>query len=348
MGKANYSVGDPKAEQLIDELVEFCANPEVENLLREIFTTVVKMGLEHEDRGDFKLTNTTLKELRHSFRVFLKYRDRKKVVVFGSSRTDPSDPCYKLAEDLARALVKNGFMIITGAGPGIMAAANRGAGAENSFGINIKLPMEQAVNSFIAGDSKLMHFKYFFTRKLMLLKESHATVLFPGGFGTQDEGFENLTLFQTGKSMPRPILLMEPKKGTYWKHWRKYLEKELLAKGYISPMDFNLFKTVHSVEEAVAYIQDYYSVFHSLRYVGDATVLRFRRDIPEPLVAQLNDEYAGILEQGRISQSPPLEIEIENNEFPDLHRLVLNFNKRDFGKLNEMILKINQSLKPAT
>ncbi len=308
MGKANYSVGDPKAEQLIDELVEFCSNPKVEDLLREIFTTVVKMGLEHEDRGDVKLTNTTLKELRHSFRVFQKYRDRKKVVVFGSSRTDPSDPNYQLAEDLARALVENGFMIITGAGPGIMAAANRGAGAENSFGINIKLPMEQAANAVIAGDSKLMHFKYFFTRKLMLLKESHATILFPGGFGTQDEGFENLTLFQTGKSMPRPILLVEPEQGTYWQHWRKYLETELLAKGYISPMDFNLFKTVHSVEAAVEYIQDYYSVFHSLRYVGDATVLRFHRDIPKPLVDQLNDEYAGILEKGRINPSPPLEI----------------------------------------
>lgn len=347
MGKGNYSVGDPQAEQLIAELVKFCANPEVEDLLREMLTTVVKMGREHDDRGDIKLTNTTLKELRHSFRVFAKYRDRRKVVVFGSARTAPADPCYKMAEDLARSLAANGFMIITGAGPGIMAAANRGAGAENSFGINIKLPMEQAANSFIAGDSKLMHFKYFFTRKLILLKESHATVLFPGGFGTQDEGFENLTLFQTGKSMPRPILLVEPAQGTYWRRWKEYLENELLAKEYISPMDLSLFKIVHNVEEAVNTIQDYYRVFHSLRYVGDTTVLRFHYDIPDALLAQLNDEYADILEAGRIKKSPPLAAEIQNNEFTDLPRLILNFNKQDYGKLNEMIIKINQTLKPS-
>ena len=204
----HYSVGDPKAEQLIEELLEYCAEPALQELFREMLTTLVKLAQEHRDRGDYKLINTTLKELRHAFRVFLEYRDVRKVVIFGSARTPEDHPAYIMAQDLARRLVDDGMMVITGAGGGIMEAANRGAGRDLSFGINIKLPFEQKANPYIDGDPKLMQFKYFFTRKLMFIKESHATVLFPGGVGTLDEGFENLTLFQTGKCLPQPILMV--------------------------------------------------------------------------------------------------------------------------------------------
>jgi len=344
MPNSNYTVGDPKGEQLIQELVDFCDNPVASDLIREILTTVVKMGREHEDRGDFKLTSTTLKELRHSFRVFLPYRETRKVVIFGSARTEATNGNYRMAQSLAKKLVERGHMIITGAGGGIMEAANLGAGRDNSFGINIKLPKEQTANLHIAGDSKLMQFKYFFTRKLMFIKESDATVLFPGGFGTQDEGFENLTLFQTGKCMPRPILLAEEKGGTYWDHWLGYIKKELLGGHYITPTDLHLFHRVHSIAEAVDFIGEYYRYFHSLRYIGDQTVLRFTREIPPAIIKQLNQEFNDVLQSGEFQVSGPLETEIKNNEFPHLPRLIFKFDKHHFGNLHRMILWINRNL----
>jgi uncharacterized protein (TIGR00730 family) len=344
MPKSNYSIGDPKAEQLIQELVDFCGNEVAPDLLKEIMTTVVKLGREHKDRGDFKLTNNTLKELRHAYRVFLPYREKRKVVIFGSARAPESDPIYGMALDTAKALVEKGHMIITGAGGGVMEAANRGAGRENSFGINIRLPKEQRANLHIEGDSKLMQFKYFFTRKLMFIKESDATILFPGGFGTLDEGFENLTLFQTGKCMPRPILLAEPPGGTYWQHLIRQFEEELMPKGYISSIDMNLFHIIHSVDEAIHLLDDYYRYYHSLRYVNEFTVLRFTKAVTPAVVDYLNHEYRDILRTGDFKASGALETEKANNEFPDLPRLVFQFNKQHFGRLNEMILWINRNL----
>ena len=344
MAKSNYSVGDPQAEQLIQDLVDFCGNDVAPDLLREILTTVVKMGMEHNDRGDFKLTNNTLKELRHAYRVFLPYREKRKVVIFGSARTPESDPSYQMAVETARALVERGHMVITGAGGGIMDAANRGAGRENSFGINIRLPKEQRANLHIEGDSKLMQFKYFFTRKLIFIKESDATILFPGGFGTLDEGFENLTLFQTGKCMPRPVILVEPKNGTYWEGLVRLLEEELLSKGYISSIDMNLFHIVHSVEEALQHLEVYYRHYHSLRYVNGFTVLRFTKALSPAVVEYLNHEFRDILSEGDFQVSEALEPEKIQNEFPGLPRLVFKFNQHYFGRLNEMILWINRNL----
>ena len=344
MPNSNYSVGDPEAERMIQDLVDFCDNPVVPDLLKEILTTVVKMGREHRDRGDFKLTNTTLKELRHAYRVFLPYREKRKVVIFGSARTPESDPSYQMALETARAVVEKGHMVITGAGGGIMDAANQGAGRENSFGINIQLPKEQRANLHIEGDSKLMQFKYFFTRKLIFIKESDATILFPGGLGTLDEGFENLTLFQTGKCMPRPIILVEPEHGTYWESVTHLLDKELLSKGYISSIDMNLFRIVHSVEEAIEHLEDYYRYYHSLRYVNGLTVLRFTRTLSPVAIEYLNHEFRDILQEGDFQASEALESEKAGNEFPDLPRLVFKFNKHYFGRLNEMILWINRNL----
>jgi uncharacterized protein (TIGR00730 family) len=344
MPNSSYSVGDPKAEQMIQDLVDFCDNDEAPDLIREILTTVVKMGLEHKDRGDFKLTNNTLKELRHAYRVFLPYREKRKVVIFGSARTPETDPSYRMALETAQALVEKGHMIITGAGGGIMETANQGAGRENSFGINIRLPKEQRANLHIEGDTKLMQFKYFFTRKLIFIKESDATILFPGGFGTLDEGLENLTLYQTGKCMPRPVILVEPLHGTYWEGLVRQFEEELLPRGYISSIDMNLFHISHSVEDAVQHLEDYYRYYHSLRYVRDLTVLRFTKTLSPAVVEYLNHEFRDILIEGDFQVSEALDIEKDQNEFPDLPRLVFHFNKQYFGRLNEMILWINRNL----
>ena len=228
MANKTYRTGNPKTDQLIEELAESCKSENCREMLRQILTTVAKLGMEHDDPGDFKLINTTVKEFRHSFRVFYPYRARLKVMVFGSARTPENDPNYQLTVGLSRQLVEHGYMIISGAGGGIMEAANRGTGKANSFGVNIKLPFEQGANPYIAGDPKLMQCKYFFTRKLIFIKESDATVLLPGGFGTQDEGFENLTLFQTGKTLPRPIVLLEPKEGDYWDTWLEFVDSVLI------------------------------------------------------------------------------------------------------------------------
>lgn len=341
MQKSSYHIGDPKGEGLIEEIVRYCSPDGCEDLLREIMTTVVKLGLEHRDKGDYKLINTTLKELRHAMRIFVPYRNNLKTVIFGSARTGAQDPCYKMAASLAEGLAQNGFMVISGAGGGIMEAANEGAGKKNSFGINIKLPFEQRANPVIMGDPKLMTFKYFFTRKLFFIKESNATVLFPGGFGTQDEGNENLTLFQTGKCMPRPIVLMEPENGNYWKLWLKYVQEALLDKGYISPEDMHLFYMSNSVDDAISHIVRYYRIYHSLRYIKDVTILRLKRAVPKDLLERLNEEYGDILCKGKIEISAPLNEELFDSDSLGLHRLIFYFNRQNFGRLNMMIQTIN-------
>jgi len=344
MSNKNYKTGDARIDRLIDELAGVCATKDCGEMFRQILTTATKLGLEHADLGDFKLINTAMKELRHAFRVFVPYRNVRKVMVFGSARCKETDPDYLLTLDLAEKLVALGFMMISGAGGGIMEAANRGAGKGNSFGINIKLPAEQEANPYIAGDPKLMSFKYFFTRKLIFIKESDATVLLPGGFGTLDEGFENLTLFQTGKALPRPIVLLETEGGTYWKTWLNFVDSVLIKRGFIAPDDRKLLHVTHCAEEASRYIADFYRVYHSLRYVRGQTVLRFTKEIPPALVRQLNSEFKDILTDGSIETSPPLEDEQTNKELLDLPRLVFHFNQMNFGRLNEMIHTINRSV----
>ena len=342
MNQNNYCTHDPEIDRLIEVLAEKCATAECREMLRQIFTTAAKLGREHGDLGDFKLINTSLKELRHAVRIFVTYRTVRKAIIFGSARTEAKEPAYDLAKEVARALVEKKFMVISGAGGGIMAAANLGAGRENSFGINIKLPFEQKSNRYIEGDKKLMTFKYFFTRKLFFLKESDATVLLPGGFGTQDEAFENLTLFQTGKTLPRPIVLLEPEGSDYWERWLAFIDSVLIQSGYISPGDRNLIQVARSAGEAADIISNYYRVYHSLRYVKGKTVLRLNREVPPAFVEQLNRDFADLLTRGSIKITSALEEEVRNGEYVDLPRLVLKFNKRDYGRLNEMIQTINR------
>jgi len=338
-----YVIGDPKVDSLIAHLAGVYDSPETEELLREIVTTAVKLGRDGTDKGDLKLINTSLKELRYAFRVFSPLREIRKVIVFGSSRAERKSPSYRMAEAFSREIVKRGFMVITGAGPGIMEAANKGAGPKKSFGVNIRLPFEQKPNRYIKRSPNLINFKYFFTRKLIFIKESDATVLFPGGFGTHDENFENLTLIQTGKSRPRPVVLMEPRGGTYWKGWRNFVTRHLVKKGYVDEDDLKMFDYANTVEEAADKIEGFYRVYHSLRYVRDLTVLRLKHPLSEGDLRHIKKEFRDIIIDGNIKNSGPLEEELQKDEYPYLPRLVMKFDKGRYGRLCEMIHMINRA-----
>ncbi|MBU0548546.1 MAG: TIGR00730 family Rossman fold protein [Candidatus Omnitrophica bacterium] len=344
MGKniRDYEVGEPAIDSLISELAKKSGSVETENLLREILTTTLKLGKESSDRGDLKLVNNVLKELRYSFKIFSPYRAVKKVIIFGSARSKIKSPEYKMAEEFSRKLTEKGYMIVTGGGPGVMEAGNKGAKAGKEFALNIRLPFEQEANPYIDEKDKIINFKYFFTRKLIFVKETDATALFPGGFGTLDEGFEMITLIQTGKSRPRPIVLMEPKGSTYWATWMNFVKSELVKRGFINKEDLNFIRIVKNVDAAVKYIEDFYRVYHSIRYVSDLAVLRLNREISGKTLELINKKFKDILTNGKIRVSSPTHKEIQEGEFLKLPRIVMNFNLRDFGRLCEMIHLINK------
>ena len=307
-------------------------------------TTVIRLRDEEVDRGELKIINTTLKELRYAFKVFSPYRGTRKVAIFGSARTPKASPLYRQAREFGRAIARRGWMVITGGATGIMSAGNEGAGRENSFGVNIRLPFEQEANPVIARDPKLINFKYFFTRKLIFLKESDATVLFPGGFGTHDEGFESLTLVQTGKTAPRPIVCIDPRGASYWKSWRRFLEKELLRNGMVDPTDMDMITFTHDVEEAVEEVVGFYRNYHSLRFVGGELVIRMHRSLSEGGLARLNRDFRKIVRCGKIHQTAnPLPEEENEPETFGLSRLVFDFNRRDYSLLRKMIDMINSA-----
>ena len=338
----DYEVGEPAIDSLINQLVKKSASVETGYLLREILTTTVKLGKESSDKGDLKLVNNALKELRYSFKVFSPYRAIKKVIIFGSARSKTDSAEYKMAEEFSRKLSLKGYMIVTGGGPGVMEAGNKGAGLGRDFALNIRLPFEQKPNPYIDEKEKLINFKYFFTRKLVFVKETDATALFPGGFGTLDEGFEMITLIQTGKSRPRPIVLMEPKGSTYWATWMHFVKSQLIKNKFIKKEDLNLIHIVRNVDAAVKFIEDFYRVYHSIRYVEGLAVLRLNREISLKTLKIINKEFKDILISGQINVSPPTDKEIQEGEFLKLPRLVMNFNMRDFGRLCEMINVINK------
>lgn len=338
-----YATGNKILDDLINELS--AQSPSVKNkqLLQEIYASVVKLGMEVNDKGDLKLVNNALKELRYSFKIFSPYRDVKKVIIFGSARAKPTSPEYKMAEEFSGKLTAKGYMIVTGGGPGVMEAGNKGARSGKEFALNIRLPYEQKPNPYISEKNKLINFKYFFTRKLVFVKETDATTLFPGGFGTNDEGFEVLTLMQTGKCRPRPLILMEPEGSTYWADWRRFINNQLIKNGYANKDDLKLFCTARTADEAIKYIDDFYKVYHSLRYVQGLTVIRLNNAISQHTLEQLNQKYKSILSSGEIRQSSALEEEVRKGEFPELPRLVMKFNLRDYGKLCDLVNTLNRS-----
>lgn len=339
----NYKTNIPELDDKISLLVNNHFDSENSDILREMFTTVAKAGLESSDTGEMKLLNRNIKELRYAFRIFSEYRDVRKVVIFGSSRTPGSQAEYQMAEEFARKIAKKGFMVMTGAGGGIMEAGNKGAGKDNSFGINILLPVGQKPNKFIS-EERLINFKYFFTRKLFFLKESDATVLLPGGFGTLDEGAEVLTLVQTGKSKPRPIIFLEPEGGSFWKEWNNFVHNKLLKNNYISKEDLSLFQVVNSIDQAIEEIENFHSVYHSIRYVQDKTVLRLKKPVPNETLQKINEVFKDILTDGAIETGPPFKDEVKNNEHTDLPRLIMSFNHMNFGRLMELIRFINKNV----
>lgn len=310
--------------------------------LEDMMVTVCRLARDGTGRGELKLLSKAMKELRYAFKTFAPYSETRKVSIFGSSRTPVDHPDYIQADKFARRIQEEQWMVITGAGDGIMRAGHHGAGREASFGVAIGLPFEQKTNTIIADDPKLVNFKYFFTRKLMFIKEASAVVLFPGGFGTQDEGFEALTLVQTGKSAPVPIVLIDAPGGTYWQHWRTYVAAELLRTGMISEEDMNLFRVTDDVEVAVDELLRFYRRYHSTRYVGDLFVIRMLSQVPAETVEMLNDRYADILIRGKIEQTPG-PVDGESNELPQMPRLTLYFDRRSVGRLRLLINDLNDA-----
>jgi uncharacterized protein (TIGR00730 family) len=308
--------------------------------LQSMIGTLGDLAREGTSVGDLKIANAALGEMAEAFRVFRPYRHVRKITMFGSARTRPDDPVYILARDLAARLAASDWMVVTGAGPGIMAAGLEGAGRDHAFGVNIRLPHEEDANPFIAQDPKLVEMRYFFTRKLMLIKESHAYAILPGGFGTQDESFELLTLLQTGKAEPAPVVMVEMPGGTYWHGWQRFLEEEAITPGWVSPADKALYKVANSVEEASEEVLGFYRNYHSCRWVGDLLVLRVQVSPSKDELADLNRRFSDIVVRGSIR--PATAFPPERNDFPELPRLALRFDRFHFSRLRLLIDAINE------
>ena len=337
---ARYRTGDEALDQQIAELVAVSGVDPDEDLVSEMIVSALRMGREAADRGELKLVNSALKELRYSFLVFEPYTNTPKMSMFGSARIKEGTPEYDCARELGRQMADQGWMVITGAGPGIMAAGIEGAGVDNSFGVNIVLPFESEPNWLIAGDPKLINFRYFFTRKLMFLKESHGFVLLPGGFGTMDETFELLTLLQTGRSPLVPVVLLDPDGSTYWHSWRQFLIDELAARELITEHDLDLFTIADSVEDAVAELVAFYRVYHSSRWVGRRLILRLKRPLTDAVLERLNAEFDDIV-SGPIVPVEVTRSELDDNDQVELPRLGLDFDRRSYARLRQLIDVIN-------
>jgi uncharacterized protein (TIGR00730 family) len=292
--------------------------------------------------SDCRMMTTVIKEIRKTRQVFGRYSDHRKVCVFGSARTPQDHIDFQMAESFSQAITKKGFMIITGAGGGIMEACNKGSELNMSFGLNINLPFEQDPNPYIASSPKLIDYHYFFIRKLAFIRESDATVLFPGGFGTHDEGFENLTLTQTGRCAPRPLVMIASPDSTYWTTWHQMIQTELLGRELVSPDDMHLYKVVDNVQDAIEEITQFYRVYHSIRYLPNYTVMRLETQLSSELIDEINQTFKHLLLEGSFTQTSAAEIQEEVQLYPDKPRLVFHFNRREYGTLHHLIRRINQ------
>ena len=314
---------------------------QIEELIRHIKESADKLAADQTSRGDLKILSRALRELRYAFKVFQPYRRHRKVTVFGSARTPPEDPAYQQAMALGKAMADHDWLVVTGAASGIMEAGHRGAGRKHSMGLNIMLPFEQEANSVIAGDAKLVHMKYFFTRKLMFVKECDAVVCLPGGFGTLDEALEVLTLLQTGKRDMVPVVLLDAPGGDYWPAFDQFIRRHLLQDRMISPEDLSLYLVTDDLQRAVDEVIGFYRVYHSMRYVRRELVLRLARPLDESFLDEINDEFADILAGGTFRQGGPLPEEEDEPELADMPRLIFRFNRRSLGRLRQLIDSIN-------
>ncbi|MCU0561011.1 MAG: TIGR00730 family Rossman fold protein [Desulfobacterales bacterium] len=339
-----FAADNGAVDAAITQLLDLAGPIHQRGLVREMIIATLKAGRENPEKADLKIMSSTLKEMRYTAKVFSGYRCVRKVSVFGSARTPAGHPLYRLAQEFGHALAAKGFMVITGGGAGIMQAANEGAGAEKSFGVGIRLPFETKSNPVLDGSPRDITFKYFFNRKLAFIKEACAVALFPGGFGTLDEAMEALTLLQTGKRYPIPVILVDGPGGRYWQGVLGFMKDHLAPAAYIGPNDFAFFQPVAGVEEGVAVIERFYHRYHSLRFVGGQTVIRMASGLPASRVDQIRREFADILTAGGdLAVSDPLSGERDEPEIKHLPRLVLDFNKQDFARLRQLIDAVNAS-----
>ncbi len=340
--KISFTKHNGPIDEIIEKLMETAEGIGRPKYVREMILASLKAGQEADESADLKLMNSTLKEMRFTSKVFGPYRNVRKVTVFGSARTLPGDPVYEMAKLFGKKLAETGYMVITGGGGGIMQAVNEGAGHEHSFGVNIRLPFEEKPNPVSEGNPRFITYKYFFNRKVAFLKEADAVALFPGGFGTLDEAMETLTLVQTGKRNPMPLVLVDDPDRPYWPHLIRFLEEELLARDYICPSDFALFERVCSVDAAVEKIRHFYRRYHSLRVVHGQLVIRLTSPLSPDDIRMLTDQFQDIiLPGGRIAASGALETEREDADVMHLPRLVIDFNRKGFGRLRSLIDSIN-------
>jgi uncharacterized protein (TIGR00730 family) len=335
----------PSNEELLTQIRLLLESPEDDlqaAIMKELLAGTLRLHDSHLDILDLKIVNRAVKELRHAFRVFHDYRDRRKISIFGSARTASDDPNYQVAFQFSRRIVEEGFMVITGGADGIMRACQEGAGRENSFGVNIMLPFEQGPNATIADDPKLVTFKYFFTRKLIFQKEANAIALFPGGFGTHDEGFEILTLAQTGKSDPQPIVCLQAPGCDYWDEWYAFITHQLLARQLINSEDLSLFKITSSIDDAIDEIRSFYRRFHSIRYVGRLLVMRLKTSISLEQVAGLHQAFGDLLSEGTFELRGALPEELDEPDLRNLPRLAFISNRQSASRLRQLIDHLNR------
>jgi uncharacterized protein (TIGR00730 family) len=307
-------------------------------MVTQLVETSLKLISDKHDHGQLKLLNRALKDMRYAYRVFNRYRGTRKITIFGSARTAEDHPDYIAARRFSAAIARGGWMSITGAGDGIMKAGHEGPQREASFGLSIRLPFETTANTVIEGDPKLINFRYFFTRKLMFMSHADAVAIFPGGFGTQDETFETLTLVQTGRSNVVPVVLAEGAGGVYWKHWDTYIRKNLLARGMISAEDPGIYYVAPTIDDAVSHVLRFYRVYHSSRYVGDQLVLRLQKKLTGAQLEAINDEFGALVARGRMTQRGPLKGEDDHLELP---RLAFRHTRRQYGLLRALVDRIN-------
>jgi hypothetical protein len=332
---------DSGLKRRIQELIAYKGGGHNPDLVEDIVENALKLLSDVEDRGDVRVIQTALRELRYAFKLFAPYAHVRKVTIFGSARIQAEKTEYRQAVEFARQIAAAGFMVITGAGPGIMQAGHEGAGPEKSFGANIRLPWEQAANPIIQHDKKLITFKYFFTRKLIFVRHSDAIALFPGGFGTLDEGYEALTLMQTGKSRLMPLVLIDRPGGTYWKTWDKNIREHLLRNQLIADDDLNLYQITDDTDQAVKWITRFYRNYHSMRFVKDLLVIRLNHAPSQSAVDGLNEDFGDLVAGDKIRIIEATPEEMEDQDAPGQPRIAFEFNRRDYGRLRQMIDVLN-------
>ncbi len=343
---APEAVVERSIDRLLEELAPADAARSKRRLFRSMLETVATLAAGDTEVVDLKVADSALAEMAEAFRVFRPFRDQRKVTIFGSARTEPDHTAYSCTRDLAASMAGADWMVVTGAGPGIMAAGMEGAGSDKSIGVNIRLPFEQGANTFIAQDPKLVEMRYFFTRKLMLIKESDGYVVLPGGFGTLDEGFELLTLLQTGKAEPAPVVMLDIPGGNYWSDWDRFLRAAVEPRGLVSPDDRSLFLITDNVEEATAEVLGFYRNYQSCRWVGDLLVIRMLRAPDRRQLAELNAEFTDIVAGGTIRVSKPLPPERSDADHLDQDRVAFRFDKMHYGRLRQFIDALNRLPEP--